>query len=94
MTTDYSTSKYENAEAEEADAIVLDGFAEASIYDGDLVAFDLITMPSGRRVILRRDSDGFVWIEKSGEARGDPNVSAHWNMLAAEYADDDAVVLA
>lgn len=86
---DYSKSKFENATAEEAYTIVLDGMAEESIYDGEMVAYDLVTLDGGRRVILRYDSQGFIWVEREAEFRGDPNLMPHWRMLEAEYATED-----
>lgn len=86
---DYSKSKFENATAEEAYSIVLDGFAEESIYDGEQVAYDLVNLDSGRRVILRYDSQGFIWVEREAEIPGDTNLMPHWRMLQAEYSEEE-----
>lgn len=59
---DYSTSKFENAIAEAAYSVMLDGFAEDSIGDvQDSEAYDLV-VTDGRHVIIRSDSQGFVWL--------------------------------
>jgi len=88
--SDYSTSRFENATAERAYEVVLNGFAEDSIDDADgTVIFDLVTTDEDGDVILRYDSQGFVWVEMQAEAPGDPRISAHWCYLAREYAIDD-----
>lgn len=61
MATDYSRSQFQNETAERAYAVMLDGFADDSIGDvQDSEAFDLVTL-DGRHVIIRSDSQGFVW---------------------------------
>lgn len=87
---DYSKSKYENATAERAYSLTLDGFADESIYDADgTVIFDLVTTDEDGAVILRYDSQGFVWVEMVAEAPGDPRIPTHWDYLTREYANDD-----
>lgn len=97
---DYSTSRYENALAETADEIVLQGGSTDSIYDGEAIAFDLVRSPQGPNdptpdymtdyVILRRDSQGFIWVEWAGsDAEWKVNGSAHWQYLRREYERDE-----
>lgn len=99
MTRDYSTSKFENETAERAYAVVLDGFAEDSIYDGESVAFDLVTVDESgpTAVILRYDSQGFVDVEMVERAdmadthghHGRDRVTCHFDYLRREYATVD-----
>jgi len=94
--TDYGTSRYQNATAERAHAVVLDGFAEESIYVGDSVMFDLVTTDDDGAVILRYDSQGFVDVEDSetfdhadrAGRYGRARVIANWRSLVEAYADD------
>jgi hypothetical protein len=102
MTTDYSTSRYQNATAERAYAIVLDGFADDSIIGpGDMCAFDLVTTDDDGAVILRYDSQGFIDVETSERSHalngmpadvhghyGRARVLCHFEYLRREYETD------
>jgi hypothetical protein len=102
--TDYSKSKYQNATAERAYAIVLDGFAEDSIYDIDgSVAFDLVSTEEDGRVILRYDAQGFVDVETSYRDHANNGMSAdvhghfgnarvlcYFDYLRREYEPEEA----
>lgn len=99
MATDYSTSRFENATAERAHAVVMDGMAEDTISDGDAcTAFDLVTTEDDGAVILRYDSQGFVWVETSERGHnlnaapadvhghhGRSRVLCHFEYLRREY---------
>lgn len=98
--TDYSKSKFENATAERAYAVTLEGFSEDSIYNADgTVLFDFVATDEDGATILCYDSQGFVWVETSerGHAlNGKPadvhghygrnRVECHWSYLQREYA--------
>ena len=102
--TDYSKSKYQNATAERAYAIVLDGFAEDSIYDIDgSVVFDLVSTEEDGRVILRYDAQEFVDVETSYRDHANNGMTAdthghfgrsrvlcYWKTLQAEYEPEEA----
>lgn len=88
---DYSTSKFENAIAERAYAVVMDGMSEDSISDSDgMTVFDHVTTEEDSHVILRYDSLGFVWVEWSGGgAEWVVNGQKHWDYLVREYAQTE-----
>lgn len=86
-TIDYSTSKFQNALAEKAHAAVLEGGSDESITDAEgTVLFDLIRDVDGETVVLRLDSQGFVWIEWSGgSAEWAVTGTKHWANLLTEF---------
>lgn len=66
MTTDYSTSKYQDELTERAYAVTLDGLMDAQV--GDLSEgrdWCALVVVDGGHVIIREDAQGFVWCDYS-----------------------------
>ena len=90
MSTDYSKSKFENEIAERAFEAILDGGSEETIHDEEgVLYFDLVEIEEGL-VILRYDSQGFVWVEYGPEQRSlAHNLFRHWGYLKREYEREE-----
>lgn len=88
---EWSTSKFENATAARAYGVVMDGTTEdESIMDAEMVIFDHVRTEEDGHVVLRYDSQGFVWVEWSGgEAEWTVNGRKHWDYLVNEYAQTE-----
>lgn len=109
MGKDYSTSKFEDAIAEAAYMAVLEGDTDASSGSVDTDdAYDLVTLDpeslaatgadvtttAGSKVIIRTDSQGFVWTHYGpAHPTYDPAayraLMAEWNGITAEVNTDD-----
>lgn len=89
--TDYSTSKYQDAETERAYMLTLDGMQSDSCGDLSegrdwcaLVALD------GRCRIIREDAQGFVWTDYAEDYHGTDHarILRHWDEYLLADADE------
>lgn len=90
--TDYSTSKFQDADTERAYAVTLDGMQEDSSGDlSDGVDWSALVVLDGRCRIIREDAQGFVWTDyaETHHAIDHDVIARAW----AERVAQDAIAL-
>ena len=92
--TDYSTSKYQDADTERAYGIAGEGFADSECGSVDALGWCALVAVDGVCRIIREDSQGFVWTDyaETWHHSDHAAILARWDETVAAYdpAEDDA----
>ena len=90
--TDYSRSKYQDADTERAYMIAGEGFAEDTCGSVDALGWCARVVVDGKCRIIREDSQGFVWTDHAEDwhAADHDRIMRQWaeTVAACDPADD------